>query len=257
MTDSGADRHGSEGLGPADPAVGTAGPGSPVGRRIVLGLLGLGAAGVAAGPSVSNAFGRLGSALSKHDPTGLSALIPGNGWRYYTVTNGFPFKPPAAYRLTVTGNVGRELTLTVDDLARLPRTRLTADFQCVTGWRVRGVHWEGVKLSDVLAAADTDSDQKAVLFRSYDGTYTESLTMAQAVRPDVLVADTLDGKPIGRSHGGPARLLVAPMYGYKSCKWLTEIQVADRVVPGYWEHYNYDVDAWVGRSNGRDDAPTT
>jgi DMSO/TMAO reductase YedYZ molybdopterin-dependent catalytic subunit len=206
---------------------------------------------------VSNALGRLSGALSKHDPTGLSSLIPGNAWRYYTVTNGYPYKPPATYRLAVTGNVGRELTLTVGDLARLPRTKLTSDFQCVTGWRVRDVAWEGVKLSDVLRAAEADSDQKAVLFRSYDGAYTESLTMAQALRSDVLVADTLDGKPIGRDHGGPARLLVAPMYGYKSCKWLTEIQVAERVVPGYWEGYGYDVDAWVGRSNGRNDTPTT
>jgi DMSO/TMAO reductase YedYZ molybdopterin-dependent catalytic subunit len=240
-----------------DPPATDAETGTPVGRRVVLGLLGLGVAGVAAGPTLSNALGRLGGALSKHDPTGLSALIPGNAWRFYTVTDGFPFKPPATYRLTVTGNVGRELNLSVADLARLPRTGLTADFQCVTGWRVRDVAWEGVKLSDLLHAAQADSDQNAVLFRSYDGTYTESLTMAQATRPDVLVVDTLDGKPIGRNHGGPARLLVAPMYGYKSIKWLSEIQVSDRVVPGYWEDYGYDVDAWVGRSNGRDDAPTT
>jgi DMSO/TMAO reductase YedYZ molybdopterin-dependent catalytic subunit len=231
--------------------------GAPVGRRVVLGLLGLGAAGVAAGPWLSDTTGRIAGALSKKDPTGLSSLIPGNGWRYYTVTDGFPFRPPAAYRLAVTGNVGRELTLTVDDIRAMPRTRLTADFQCVTGWRVRDVRWEGVRLSDVLAAAQTDSDQTAVTFVSYDGVYTESLTMSQALRPDVLVVDTLDGEPIGRSHGGPARLLVAPMYGYKSCKWLSEIRVVDRLERGYWEQYGYDQHAWVGRSNGRDDAPTT
>ena len=28
-----------------------------------------------------------------------------------------------------------------------------------------------------------------------------------------------------------------------------------RSCPGYWEHHGYDVDAWVGRSNGRDDEP--
>jgi DMSO/TMAO reductase YedYZ molybdopterin-dependent catalytic subunit len=195
--------------------------------------------------------------LSKHDPTGLSALIPGAGWRYYSVTNGFPFRPPAVYRLSVNGNVGRELTLTVDDLRRRPRTKLTADFQCVTGWRVPGVKWEGVRLSDLLDEAGVEGGQKAVQFFSYDGTYTESLTMAQARRADVLVVDTLDGKPIGREHGGPARMLVAPMYGYKSCKWLSEIRVVDRLIPGYWERAGYEQDAWVGRSNGRTDAPTT
>jgi len=223
----------------------------------VLGLLGLGAAGVAAGSWLSDVSGRVAGALSKHDPTGLSALIPGNGFRYYTVTNGFPWKPPAAYRLAVTGNVGRELTLTVDDLKRLPRTQLTADFQCVTGWRVRDVRWEGVRLSTLLDHAHADADQRAVLFVSYDGVYTESLTTEQARRDDVLVVDTLDGEPIGRAHGGPVRLLVAPMYGYKSCKWLSEIRVTPRLEPGYWEAYGYAQHAWVGRSNGRNDAPTT
>jgi DMSO/TMAO reductase YedYZ molybdopterin-dependent catalytic subunit len=47
------------------------------------------------------------------------------------------------------------------------------------------------------------------------------------------------------------------MYGYKSAKWLSEIRVTPRVIPGYWERLGYDQDAWVGRSNGRDDAPTT
>jgi DMSO/TMAO reductase YedYZ molybdopterin-dependent catalytic subunit len=201
--------------------------------------------------------GRLAGALSKHDPTGLSALIPGSGFRYYTVTSGFPYKPPAVYRLAVTGNVGRELVLTVDDLKAMPRTALTSDFQCVTGWRVPDVHWEGVKLSALLDRASTDSDQTAVQFISYDGAYTESLTMAEARRPDVLVVDTLEGKPIGRDHGGPARLLVAPMYGYKSCKWLSEIRVTSRLIPGYWERLGYDQEAWVGKSNGRADAPTT
>ena len=232
-------------------------PGTPVGRRVVLGVLGLGAAGVAAGPQVSRALGRLSGALSAHDPTGLSSLIPGDGFRYYSVTDGFPYRSPATYRLRVTGNVSTELTLTLDDLRAMPRTRLTRDFQCVTGWRVTGVHWEGVLLSTLLDRAGADSDQHALRFFSYDGAYTESLTMSQARRPDVLVADRIDGGPIGRRHGGPARLLVAPMYGYKSCKWLSEIRVVDSVVPGYWENLGYDVDAWVGRSNGRGDAPTS
>jgi DMSO/TMAO reductase YedYZ molybdopterin-dependent catalytic subunit len=231
--------------------------GAPVGRRVVLGILALGAAGVAAGPQVSGALGRLSGSLSAHDPTGLSSLIPGNGFRYYSVTDEFPYRPPSSYRLRVTGNVSRELTLTVDDLGSMPRTRLTRDFQCVTGWRVTGVHWEGVQLAALLDAAGADADQHALRFFSYDGAYTESLTMSQARRPDVLVADRIDGKPIGRRHGGPARLLVAPMYGYKSCKWLSEIRVVDRVIPGYWEDLGYDVDAWVGRSNGRGDAPTS
>jgi DMSO/TMAO reductase YedYZ molybdopterin-dependent catalytic subunit len=228
---------------------------TPIGRRVVLGLLGLGAATVAAGPWISRFLGTVAGDLSRHDPTGLSSLIPGAGWRYYTVTSGFPYRPPSTYRLAVTGNVEHELTLTIDDLRAMPRTRLTRDFQCVTGWRVPGVRWEGVRLATLLDRAGVQSGQSAVLFTSYDGTYTESLTLAEARRSDVLVVDTLDGRPIGRAHGGPARLLVAPMYGYKSCKWLSSIEVTDRLTPGYWEQFGYDQNAWVGRSNGRDDAP--
>jgi DMSO/TMAO reductase YedYZ molybdopterin-dependent catalytic subunit len=45
------------------------------------------------------------------------------------------------------------------------------------------------------------------------------------------------------------------MYGYKSIKWLDGIELTKRVQPGYWEELGYDVDGWIGRSNGRDDSP--
>jgi DMSO/TMAO reductase YedYZ molybdopterin-dependent catalytic subunit len=95
-----------------------------------------------------------------------------------------------------------------------------------------------------------------VLFGSQDGVYTESLAMDQATRRDVLVATSMLGAPVTQEHGGPVRLYVAPMYGYKSLKWLGSIQVANHVQPGFWELEGYDVDAWVGRSNGRSDVPT-
>ena len=136
------------------------------------------------------------------------------------------------------------------------QTAITKDFQCVTGWRVPDVHWAGVALPDLLDRVGVLPGAKAVRFTSFDGTYTESLTLAQARRRDVLVATSMIGKEVSRDHGGPVRLYVAPMYGYKSCKWLSGIELVDSVQPGYWEQLGYDVDAWVGRSNGRDDKPT-
>jgi DMSO/TMAO reductase YedYZ molybdopterin-dependent catalytic subunit len=67
------------------------------------------------------------------------------------------------------------------------------------------------------------------------------------------VAYELEGDELSDAHGGPVRLYIAPMYGYKSIKWLDRIEVTDEVVPGYWEDRGYDVDAWIGRSNNRDD----
>ena len=62
-----------------------------------------------------------------------------------------------------------------------------------------------------------------------------------------------------QEHGGPVRLYVAPMYGYKSTKWLSGITVINQYPysKGYWEDLGYDVDGWVGGSNGRDDRPTS
>ncbi len=94
-------------------------------------------------------------------------------------------------------------------------------------------------------------------FTSFDGEYTESLTLEQARRDDVIVAYRLENKPISSAHGGPVRMYIAPMYGYKSIKWLDTIEVTKDVQPGYWEVRGYDIDAFVGKSNGRDDPATS
>jgi DMSO/TMAO reductase YedYZ molybdopterin-dependent catalytic subunit len=231
--------------------------GKPIGRRVVLGMLGLGAIGVITGKSIQDGVQKALSPIQRIDPTGLSGLLPGNYFRIYTVTDGFPYQSPTEYRLVVDGLVAKPVTLTLSDLRAAPATSLVKDFQCVTGWRVPSVHWEGVLLSHLLDQAGVKGEAKALRFESFDGMYTESLTLAEAYRSDVIVAYSFQGKPLSQEHGGPVRLYVAPMYGYKSIKWLSHIQVVDKVEPGFWEtEGNYDVEAWVGHSNGRDDAPT-
>jgi DMSO/TMAO reductase YedYZ molybdopterin-dependent catalytic subunit len=224
--------------------------GAPVGRRVFLGMLGLGAAGIL--------WGRRAQDGLEHVFAGnpVTQLLPTGGrFRYYTVTGGFPSKPAEKWRMTVDGLVDRPFALTFDELAAMPPTALTKDFQCVTGWRVHDVKWRGVRLADLLDRAGVQPRGTAIVFGSFDGAYTESLTLEQARRDDVIVAYQLDGQPISSLHGGPVRLYVAPMYGYKSCKWLESIEVVDKLVPGYWEVRGYDQDAWIGRSNRRDDAP--
>ncbi|WP_299537741.1 molybdopterin-dependent oxidoreductase [uncultured Streptomyces sp.] len=220
-------------------------------------MLGLGVAGVAAAPALQRAVESGLGALAAEDPTGLTGLLPnGGGFRYYSVASSVPRRGPEDYRLTVDGLVDRPATYTLDRLAGLPQTRTVRDVQCVTGWRVPATPFEGVRLSELLDAAGVRPGAKAVRFTCFDGTYSESLTLSQARRPDVLVATRMKDAPLSHAHGGPVRLYVAPMYFYKSAKWLSGITVTDAVRPGYWEELGYDVDAWVGRSNGRDDAPT-
>jgi DMSO/TMAO reductase YedYZ molybdopterin-dependent catalytic subunit len=233
--------------------------GRPVGRRIVLGMLGLSALGIVFGKQLENAQSDVLGPVVAHDPTGLSDLLPAvDRFRFYNVTDSEPLRTAATYKLTVSGLVDRPMTLTLADLQAMPQTSLIKDFQCVTGWRVPQVHWSGVALPDLLDAVGVQKGATALRFTSFDGTYTESLTLAQAQRRDVLVALQMLGAPVTRDHGGPVRLYVAPMYGYKSCKWLGGIELASKVTPGFWENEGYDVDAWVGKSNGRtDDAPTS
>lgn len=228
--------------------------GKPIGRRVVLSLLALGAAGVVTGRTVSDTLAK----VAAHDPTGLLNVLPfGDNFRYYSVTGSVPVADPATYRLGVTGLVETERHYSLTDLAALPQTDIVTDFQCVTGWRVPDVPWSGVRLSAILAAAGVRSEARALRFVSFDGTYTESLTLDQARDPDMIVALRMLNAPVTHEHGGPVRLYAAPMYGYKSIKWLSEIQLVDRVEPGYWENFGYAIDGWVGQSNGRRDAPTT
>jgi DMSO/TMAO reductase YedYZ molybdopterin-dependent catalytic subunit len=226
--------------------------GAPVGRRMALGLLGLGALGIATGTRAQNAVTSFLAPIQLRDPTGLTSLLPvGDTFRFYSVTGGVRNEDATTYRLRIDGLVDEPATFTLADLQAMPQTHLVRDFQCVTGWRVPQVPWSGVPLSTLLDQVGVQSSGRAILLLSVDGTYTESLTLSQARLPDCIVALKMLGADVTHDHGGPVRLYVAPMYGYKSIKWLSGIEVTDQVVEGYWEHRGYDVDGFVGSSNGR------
>ncbi|WP_410169483.1 molybdopterin-dependent oxidoreductase, partial [Actinacidiphila rubida] len=216
------------------------------------------AAGVAVGGSVQGTLDNVLASVSAKDPTGVTGLLPGGGgFRFYSVSDSIPHRGETDYRLRVDGLVDRPGSYRLSDLRTLPQTRLVRDVQCVTGWRVPHTAFSGVLLSTLLDAAGIRAGATALRFTCFDGVYTESLTLDQARRPDMLVAHTMNDKPVTAAHGGPVRLYAAPMYFYKSAKWLSGITVTKDVQPGYWEHYGYDVDGWVGRSNGRHDDPTS
>ncbi|MEU7895936.1 molybdopterin-dependent oxidoreductase [Nonomuraea sp. NPDC049152] len=209
-------------------------------------MLGAGAAGLVAAPYVQGGWEKVLGAVSRTDPTGLSGLLPDpGGFRYYSVAASVPRKNRANYQLTIDGLVDRPATYTLDALHALPQTRVVGDVQCTDGWRVPKTPFEGVLLSHLLDAAGVRPEGTAVRFTCFDGVYSESLSLAQARRADVLVALRMLDELITHDHGGPARLYVAPMYFYKSAKWLSGISVTDKVVPGYWEEYGYDVDGWL------------
>ena len=231
-------RHGPR---PAEPE-----RGAPVGRRVVLGLLGLGAAGVVGGASFSRRLSEWLAPVELRDPTGLLGTLPlGPVFRFYSVTGGVEPRDEKTYRLQVGGLVAQPATYRLADLRALPQTSFTSDFHCVTGWVVPGVHWAGVPLSELLDRARPSASAKAVRFRSFDGAYTESLSIEDARGSRVIVAlEMLDG-PVSHDHGGPVRMYVDGQYGYKSTKWLSGIELTEDEVPGYWEHRGYDIDGTI------------
>ena len=218
-----------------------------VGRRLFLGLVALGAAGVAFGADAQRFLGsKLGS--------GLASLLPGGDhFRIYSITGNYPYVSRSRYRLKVSGLVDHPATFTLSDLQAMPAYEMTRAFQCVTGWRVPDVHWKGVQLSHLLGQAGVQTGAVALSFDSYDGADSESLTLDQAHLADVIVAYEMYHGPVSREHGGPVRLVVPQMYGYKSLKWLSGIRVVNQVEPGFWELNGYPVNGWLDGTTGSTD----
>ncbi|MFE5369811.1 molybdopterin-dependent oxidoreductase [Streptomyces mirabilis] len=229
--------------------------GAPVGRRAMLGMLGAGAAGLAAAPCLQRGWEGFLGAASQIDPSGLTGLLPNpGGFRFYSVVGSVPHKDETNYELTVGGLVESPKTYTLDALRAMPQTRVVHDVVCTDGWRVENTPFEGVKLADILDDAGVRPPGAAIRFTCFDGAYSESVTLEQARRSDVLVALNMQDKPLTHEHGGPVRLYVAPMYFYKSAKWLSGISVTDKVVPGYWEERGYAVDGWLDDADRHGDA---
>lgn len=217
--------------------------GAPVGRRVVLGLLGLGALGVVAGERVQEGLGR----LMANDPTGISTLVPvGDNWRYYSVTGAVRPQDASSYSLTVSGLVDNVANYSFDDLEGLPQVAFDDTFHCVTGWKVPDVPWGGVRVSELLDRAGAQDDAAGVRYHSFDGTYSVNMTMDQARADDVIVVLSMYGEPVTHDHGGPVRTYSGSMYGYKATKWLSEIEVTSTNDPGYWEQRGYPLDGFIG-----------
>jgi len=154
------------------------------------------------------------------------------------------------YRLAVSGAVERKTTISLARLQAMPQTTQITRHDCVEGWSAIG-EWSGVLLRDVLALARPHSDARYVVFRCMDsdsqGTpYYESLDMQQAYHPQTLLAMRMNGRAIPADHGAPVRLRVPTQLGYKSAKWVAQIEVVGSLSSlyggkgGYWEDQGYE-----------------
>ena len=153
---------------------------------------------------------------------------------------------PKVWDFRVTGEVDNPLRFTLDEIKALPRFAVTRDFSCVTGWTRFDCGWEGVAFRTLAAMARPRPTAVSVWVECGEG-YTTSLRLADLMREDVLLADTLDGMPLPDEHGGPVRLVVPHKYGWKSAKWTRHLEFRDRHELGFWEVRGYSdtADPWT------------
>jgi hypothetical protein len=109
--------------------------------------------------------------------------------------------------------------------ADLPRYAMRQPLICqIFNW-AEVVEWEGVLLADFLDLAGIETHAEGYVgVYSRDGVYFEGLSMAEVRDARTLLASGLNGEPLPLAHGGPLRLVVPFLQGYKSVKWVGGIQ---------------------------------
>ena len=151
----------------------------------------------------------------------------------------------ADWRLEIAGLAENPVTLTWDDLLKLPQADDVSDFHCVTSWSRLNNHWKGVKFATIAELAVPQEGAAWVLCTGYDRdglsgeSYTTNLPLARAVADDVLLVHTWEGKPLPREHGGPCRMITPRLYAWKGAKWIRRIEFLDCNRKGFWERRGY------------------
>lgn len=166
-----------------------------------------------------------------------------------------------SWKLTIGGEVEKPYTLDFSQLSKLKSYSVVNTLECAGNGRslhrprVPGVQWgkgavgtarfSGPRLSEVLQRAAIKPAGKHVMFRGNDEVpgnvppFIRSIPIEKALDADTLIATHMNGRPLTKNHGFPARALVPGWIGAASCKWLTEIKVLDKefvgnfMSPGY------------------------
>ena len=193
------------------------------------------------------------------------------GLHYQVLHFDIPEVDPTTWRLAIGGHVERPLELTLDDIRRRPSVTLPGDHG-MRGERPRSdssrgplslpwlheaigtAEWTGTPLWPLIEEAGPTADAIQLVFRGADRgfqnedehDYGRSLSLAEAQRPEVMLAYEMNGQPLQPQHGFPLRLLVPGWYGMTSVKWLTSIEAVSEPFDGYQQavayHYKRDAD---------------
>jgi len=144
------------------------------------------------------------------------------------------------WSLVLDGLVQSSLNLTLDDLRAMEKSTEYVELYCVDypTVPVEKGDWTGVRLGLLLERAGVSPDAVKIAFYA-DDDYSTDLTVATAMREDVLLAYERDGAPLD----GRLRLVVPGKWGYKWISRLTHIEVVDYDFTGLWEGRGYSDEA--------------
>ncbi len=159
------------------------------------------------------------------------------------------------YRLKVYGLVENPVELSLDDLyAKGKQSQITLH-HCIQGWS--GIaEWGGLPLAELIKLVRPRPNAARVVFHSFGdgvefttgeprGRYYESLSLANALHPQSLLAYEMNGKALPHLHGAPLRLRVENQLGFKMVKWIAAIEFVQDLEGvgegegGFAEDYEY------------------
>ncbi|OIJ21865.1 molybdopterin-binding protein [Anaerobacillus alkalidiazotrophicus] len=141
--------------------------------------------------------------------------------------------------LSINGLVNKELTLSYNDLLRLPQVEESRRMVCVCNWSIRRT-WKGVLLSTVMEMAgvailDNQYLKQTSIGTKEKGVYQTTISLSDAISRRSILVHTVDGEPLPMEQGYPLRLFDFGLYGYKNVKGLSTLEVTDQYELGEWE----------------------
>jgi DMSO/TMAO reductase YedYZ molybdopterin-dependent catalytic subunit len=151
---------------------------------------------------------------------------------------GVPDIDEALFRLQVEGLVQEPLAFSLEEIKGLPMSTVDARLTSVSGWSVRA-HWQGVRWRDFLDALALLPEANHATFISLGEGYGTTVSLEALDHPRVLLVYSVDEEPLEVEYGGPLRMVIPHLYGYKSAKWLGKIEFTDSMQGGYWEDRGY------------------
>jgi len=196
------------------------------------------------------------------DIPGLSSFITSNT-SFYRVDTAIvlPQVDPSSWQLRIHGMVQREITLSFDDLIRMPLIEDYVTLCCVSnpvgGPYIGNALWLGVKLASVLRRAGIKAGADQLMCTSVDGFTSGTPVQTVMDGRDALLAVAMNGQPLPVAHGFPVRMVVPGLYGYVSAtKWVTDINVTTFAGNyAYWAVRGWSQQAPI-KTESRIDVPT-